>query len=136
MNPTIFILITFLFLAISCQSNQMQEKNHESKTTFILKEDQQILKGKITRKQFINKGNRKVKGVYDYYFEWGNHRRFIKTVKGAGGMTKDELTPFLNKKVEVVILLTEGSWDTDPTLDFPVQSRGGEYVIVYEVNYE
>lgn len=127
------ILITILFLPISCQSNRLKEKSSEPKTSVILEEEQKILKGKITKKQFINKGNRKVKGVYDYFFEWGSHRKFIKTVKGAGGMTKDELTPFLNQKVEVVILLTEGSWDTDPTLDFPVQSRGGKYVIIYKI---
>lgn len=128
MYKYIFIILFFCF--ISCQANK--QKSH-STNDIILKENQEILLGKITRKQFINKGGRKPKGVYDYYFKWNGNNRFIKTVKGAGGMTKDELEPYLNKKVEVVAVLREGSWDSDPTLDFPVQSRGGEYVIIYEI---
>lgn len=131
MKQIIFIIT--LFILNSCQLNQLNQNSNSSTTNIKLKENQQILKGKITRKQFTNKGGRKVTDVYDYFFEWGNNRRFVKTVKGAGGMTKEELTPFLKQKVEVVILLTEGSWDTDPTLDFPVQSRGGEYAIIYKI---
>lgn len=131
MYKHIFILL--IFCTISCQINKPENNSSIDKKSINLKENQEILSGKITRKQFTNKGGRKPKGIYDYYFKWKEEKRFIKTVKGAGGMTKDQLEPYLNKNVEVIITLREGSWDTDPTSDFPVQSRGGKYVIIYEI---
>ncbi len=98
-----------------------------------LAEQEIILKGKIAKKQFINKGGRKVDGVFDLFFDTGAKRYFIKTFKASGGLTKEELKPFYGKKVQARLILTEGSWDTDPAVDFPVQSRGGEYVIIKEI---
>ncbi len=110
------------------QAMPMIQKIHE-----LLQDSYPIVEGKIIRKQFKNKGGKEPEGVYDYYFEMKEETKFIKTVSGTGGMAKKELESYLDKKIKAKVIFNSGSLDSDPTLDYPVQSRGGDYVIIYKI---
>ncbi|MFL5730268.1 MAG: hypothetical protein ACJ75J_12350 [Cytophagaceae bacterium] len=89
-----------------------------------------LLKGQIVKKAFINKANREIKGVSDLFFETGKKNYFIKL--SGGNVSRKDLEKFLNKQVQLKVMLLNGTWDTSP--EHPeVQSRIGEYIIVLEI---
>ena len=88
----------------------------------------QVLEGKFVEIPFTNKVGRVFPEITDWYFEIGNKKLFIKTIaKKAMGV---DLNKIKGKVVKIKGKIENGLWDTD---DPEVQSRIGEYLIVYEI---
>lgn len=86
--------------------------------------------GKISKENFVSKGNKPVKGVYDYWFISGNMKYFIKEYGSA--FTKDTLNIWAGQTVQVKAIVKNGEWDTTNDSE-KQQSRVGEYLSVLAV---
>ncbi len=93
------------------------------------------LQGKIVQRSFINKRGKVIPDVFDLYLEQCDGTRiFIKTIVDSGGMTKEELLPYLNQSVTVQASPMNGELDSSPNLDYPVQSRIGGYLLIHSIS--
>ena len=88
----------------------------------------QEMTGKFVLVPFHNKIGRPIEGINDWFFETKGKRLFIKGL--AAGITNDDLKKMKGKTVKIRAELEEGLWDTD---DPNVQSRVGEYLMVFEI---
>ncbi len=88
----------------------------------------QEMTGQFVLVPFHNKIGRPIEGVKDWFFETKNKRLFIKDL--AAGITDENLKQLKGKTVKIRAQLQEGLWDTD---DPNVQSRIGEYLVVFEI---
>lgn len=86
------------------------------------------MEGTIEKKQFYNKANRKIEGVYDLFFVMGKERLFIKTRSHT--VSRDQLEPYIGKKIKVEASILEGMWDAD---DPNIQSRIGRYISIFKI---
>ncbi|HXP48925.1 MAG TPA: hypothetical protein VN922_03165, partial [Bacteroidia bacterium] len=62
-----------------------------------IKDDTVVIVGQIVKEQFVH--NKPVKGVYDYFFESGTKKYFIKTYKGK--FSKKELDAWVHYAARV-----------------------------------
>ena len=89
----------------------------------------QTYSGTIVKHNFVDKGGREHKDIFDYYLKTDKGEIFIKI--SEGNVSRDELAKHLNKEIKVKALLIHwGLWDTD---DPNVQSRVGDYFIFKEI---
>ncbi len=120
MKSKIIILLSILFI-VACSEKtikQAENKNNNGK----------IMKGKIVYINFTDKGGRVHENIGDYFFEDTENQYFIKFTKST--VSQDEIAKFKDKEIEISGEIEDGLWDTD---DPNVQSRIGEYVIIYEI---
>lgn len=72
-----------------------------------LKNDTIIMNGKIVKEEFVH--NKPVNGVYDYFFQSGDKKYFVKTYKGK--YSKDDLDKWVGQSLEVKVIISQGTWD-------------------------
>lgn len=85
-----------------------------------------VMTGKIVKEQFVH--NKPVKGVYDYFFQTGDKKYFVKTYKSK--YSKVDLDKWVGQLVKVMgVVINYGSWDDNGE----GQSRVGEYLLLVEV---
>ena len=86
--------------------------------------------GKIVRENFVSKGNSKVEGVYDYFFQTNDKKYFIKEYGSV--FTKEMLDKWIGIPVWLEAVVKNGLWDTtdDPAMQ---QSRVGEYITIFYI---
>lgn len=86
------------------------------------------VKAKLVLKKAYNKVGKEMKGEGDFYLKIGREEIFVKL--SSSMVTRDELSPLLDKKSKFKIIRSEGLWDTDNP---EVQSRIGPYVSIVEL---
>ncbi len=86
------------------------------------------VKAEVVQEQFTNKGGRDIDGVYDYFLKYENKKMFIKFMDSD--ITFEQIEPFIGKKATFEISERQGLWDTN---DPEVQSRVGEYVVIWKI---
>lgn len=91
-------------------------------------QDTTIFTAKIIKEQFINKGNRKIEGVYDYFMIINGVRYFIKFKNS--NLSPSYIDELLNKSLMYKIVLNYGTWDADDNMS---QTRIGKYVNIIGV---
>ncbi len=113
------MLIALLGFGIS--SNAFAKKGTQGDTA--------VMMGKVVKEAFSHgKDNKPIEGVYDYFFQSGDKKYFIKTYKAKFG--KDELEKWVGQSVQAkVIFMARGNWDDNGQ----GQSRVGEYIIVLSI---
>ena len=116
----IVTIILFVLLLANCKTKQVNITNKVQ-----VNQKFKTMKGKIVKVDFVNKGGRKIPGVFDYFFETDGEKLFIKITEGE--VSRDEIAKYLNKKVEIKGFKSGGLWDTDNP---NVQSRVGDYVVI------
>ncbi|HWY98712.1 MAG TPA: hypothetical protein VNY36_06485 [Bacteroidia bacterium] len=85
-----------------------------------------IISGKIVKEQFVH--GKTVEGVYDYFFQAGDKKYFIKTYKSK--YTKDQLDKLVGQPIQVnVTVVPNGAWDDNGE----GESRIGEYIMVLDL---
>lgn len=121
-------LILSVLVVVSCfNPNKKQIQKEDSMTTH------QILNGQIVKKEFINKAG-KPSGFYEYYLRCSIQDYFIKFCES--NVTKKDidalnLGEFDGVSVEAEIL--DGTWDICPNDPQEMQSRIGQYVVIYKI---
>lgn len=85
-------------------------------------------KGIFTKEPFVNKGDRIIVGVYDYFFNTQGIKYFIRLNNST--IKKEEIDKVLNKEVKVSFFISEGLWDAD---DSNYQSRIGKYIRIANI---
>ncbi len=85
-------------------------------------------KAKVIAQAFTNKAGREYPDIVEYFLEFGGRRHFIKFSESR--ITPEQLKPYAGKTILFDGELVEGLWDTD---DPNVQSRVGEYLVVYKL---
>ncbi len=88
----------------------------------------EIMKGKIIKINFINKGGREIPGAFDYFFETDNEKYFIKI--SEGNVKRDKIAKYYEKNIEIEGYKSNGLWDTD---DPKVQSRVGDFIVINKI---
>lgn len=88
----------------------------------------EIFEGKLIEKSFVNKVGVENPDSKELYFEYQDHSFFIKIQEGT--VRKKELLPYVDSTIRVRGEFKKGSWDSD---DPKVQSRIGEYIVIYEL---
>jgi len=113
------------------KTNKLKEKKHSNLNVIPSSSNKaipKIYKGKVLKVNFINKAGRKIDGVFDYFFEIENKKYFIKF--SEGNVKREQLENFYNWNIQVEAVITAGLWDTN---DHNVQSRFGEFIILYKI---
>ncbi len=87
------------------------------------------MRGKFIKEEFVNKGGRKLDGVFDYFFVIQGIKYFVKI--RAGSVKKDEIDRYLGQTVKADVTFLQGLWDAD---DDSYQSRYGKYVTVQKIS--
>lgn len=87
-----------------------------------------IITGKVLEVPFINKGGRLIEGAESLFLQVEKQRYFIKIQ--AGKIARQDLKKLLGQTITIEGEIAEGLWDSD---DPTVQSRIGEYVIIFKV---
>jgi hypothetical protein len=95
-----------------------------------LDNDTLILKGKIIKNTFKNKANREYKNITELYIKTEKETYFIKFRDGK--VLRKDLEKYVDKDVQLKVILREGTWDTSAG-DPPAQSRIGKYLVVLEI---
>jgi hypothetical protein len=95
-----------------------------------LTNDTLILKGKIIKNTFKNKANREYKNITELYLKTEKETYFIKFRDGK--VLRKDLEKYVNKDVQLKVILREGTWDTSAG-DPEAQSRIGKYLVVLEI---
>jgi len=93
------------------------------------KEDTLILKGRLVEVPFVNKGGRKF-NFSELFFKTAEEQYFIKLRDGK--VLRKDLEKYLDKNIQLKVILREGTWDTSAG-DPPAQSRIGKYLVVLEI---
>lgn len=119
----VFLVSGLLYLSVGCsaKSNVMSEPIPHTTDTV-------ESTGVIYKEAFVNKGGRKIDGVYTWYFKTGDKSYFIKSCEG--NTTSPKFVECHGKKVKVTASFRKGLWDVcdgNPN----VQSRVGEYVAIF-----
>lgn len=87
------------------------------------KNDTVVMMGKMVKEQFVH--NKPIEGVYDYFFQSGDKKYFIKTYKTK--FSKAELDKWVGQSVEIKgVIMKNGTWDDNGE----GQSRVGEYMVL------
>ena len=107
----------------TCNSSQKSIKESESVDIKL-----KTYEGKIVKVQFIDKGGRVHEDIFSYYFETENEKLFIKIQEGK--VHRDKIAKYYNKFIRIKGYKSTGLWDTD---DPNVQSRVGDYIVIYKV---
>jgi hypothetical protein len=113
MKKILFLMIVFAVVS----GNAFSQKT--------VKNDTILMIGKVVKEQFVH--GKVVEGVYDYFFQSGDKKYFIKEYGSA--FTKEMLDKWLGESVWLEAIVKNGTWDTtdDPKMQ---QSRGGEYITI------
>jgi hypothetical protein len=120
---TLFLSLVIAACGTTKQSNMNKTPNQDTNT----------LTGQIVKEEFSDKGGRS-SGVYEYYLRCSVQDYFIKFCEST--VTKKEidalkLGEFDTIKVEAKII--DGNWDICPNDPDLMQSRVGEYVVIYKI---
>ncbi|HSY77775.1 MAG TPA: hypothetical protein VK890_12995 [Bacteroidia bacterium] len=84
------------------------------------------ISGKIVKEQFAH--GKAVEGVYDYFFQSGDKKYFIKTYKSK--YSKDQLDKLVGQPIQVnVTVVPNGTWDDNGE----GESRVGEYIMLQDL---
>lgn len=128
---------TITVLLFSCVSkpvlNSMDTKNETEKNS---SEAKQIISCPIVEKEFMRK-NGQLSGYTEYYLERSIQDYFIKFCESS--VSKEELELALEKQdgmiktLKLEIELREGEWDICPDDPAEMQSRIGEYAVIYRI---
>lgn len=94
--------------------------------------DSLLLKGKIEKKEFVDKAGRIHPDVYDLFFKTTDATYFIKINESK--ISKQELEDHLNMEVELQAIMLNGAWDTNPDGSWEVQSRMGKYILILKIS--
>lgn len=122
-----FILILLsVFLMLSCfnpntKAIQQDTSNH------------QILTGQIVKKTHVNKAG-KTFYYYDLYLRCSVQDYFIKFCESD--VTQDEIDSFSGLRADAITVeaeIRDGNWDICPGDEGEIQSRIGEYVVIYKI---
>jgi len=113
--------ILILFSLVSFKSIYSQKQK------FVYGEEL-ILKGKIKEIPFVNKIGKEQPKFKELYFKFKGGQYFIKFTTQS--VKKEEIKKYINKTIKIRGSLMKGFWDTDNP---EVQSRVGEYIIIYEI---
>lgn len=123
--PLIFLFSLVLIPFISCttgkNSNSDKQNMENTEKTF-------WTDGKIIKQNFVNKIGVENPDIYDLYLELNDTLYFIKSTEKS--VTTKILENYIDKKTSCKIEKEYGLWDTDNP---NVQSRVGNYVIIYEI---
>jgi hypothetical protein len=127
-KQTILVLI-FLFnlvLLFSCSSTSKSKISTSNK----MENSENVIKvnGKIIKQNFTNKIGKENPEIWDLYLVYNDTIFFIKHSENS--VKREELVNFIDKNIECTVEKSFGLWDTD---DPEVQSRVGNYVIIYEI---
>lgn len=121
-------LVFFLSVILSCStSNTKQLQKHNSMTTH------QTLNGQIVKKEFVNKAG-KSSGFYEYYLRCSIQDYFIKFCESD--ITKKDIDALNLGEFDTITVDAEiinGDWDICPNDPQEMQSRIGNYVVIYDV---
>ncbi|MGP8215453.1 MAG: hypothetical protein ACLQQ4_07815 [Bacteroidia bacterium] len=112
------ILVFAAFIGMIIMSNNA----YGQKT---VKSDTALMIGKILKEPFVH--NKPVEGVYDYFFQAGDKKYFVKTYKAK--YSKGDLDKWVGQYVEVKIIVKQGTWDDNGE----GQSRTGEYILLFSI---
>ncbi|MFI5203379.1 MAG: hypothetical protein ACHQF2_02695 [Flavobacteriales bacterium] len=89
--------------------------------------------GIIYKEAFVNKGGRKIEGVFTWYFKTGDKSYFIKSCEG--NTTTPRFVQCNGMQVKVSLSYKRGLWDVcDGNKN--AQSRFGDYVAIYSLEVE
>ena len=114
---TIVMLAAFSCTALLSKTSTAQKT---------IKNDTVMMMGKIVKEQFEH--NKPVPGVYDYFFQSGEKKYFIKTYKCK--FSKEDLDKWAGQSVEIKgFIMKNGTWDDNGE----GQSRGGEFMLLEEI---
>lgn len=85
-----------------------------------------ILRGKIIKKEFVNKKGKKIPSTFDFFLKVGEEEFFIKVCEGK--IPAGELLKLEEKILSFRLVMRKGEWDR--CTDDPAQSRIGNYAII------
>lgn len=119
-----FILVLFsifIFLFSNCESD-------DNKNYVTMNDSTEVLKGKIIKVNFVDKGGFVHDDIFSYFFKNETGQIFIKIQEG--NVSGETIESHFNKEIKVRAIKKNGLWDTD---DPNVQSRVGEYIVFLEI---
>lgn len=116
-----FLIILPLFFGCSSTKNSA-ETNDFSDSNY------KIVDAKVISEQFVNKGGKEIKGVFDCFLEYEGKSMFIKFMDSK--VSFEEIEPLIGKTATFKISELEGLWDTN---DNNIQSRIGKYVVIWSI---
>jgi len=112
--------IIILFLLIGCKNTSKTNKNINSKTTTY----------QLIEKEFTHKGG-KFTEYKELYLSCSIQDYFIKICES--NVTSEQLTPYMNKSIQVEIEIKDGFLDHCDEIPEYAQSRTGTYVIIKKI---
>jgi len=119
------LIICIIGFLSSCDVN----KESSTKTT-MEPDDGKKVNAEVIREPFINQGGRVIEDVFDYFLKYEAKKWFIKFMDSS--VNQSEIEPLVGKKATFLLSERQGLWDTD---DPNVQSRIGDYVVIWNVEY-
>jgi len=134
MRISILNILLFITL-ISCNTKKTITPGAlktEDKKNYNLKSNAKpyIYNCQLIEKEFVNKGG-KVTGIKELYLRCSVQDYFIKLCES--NVSKKELTPYINKGINVEIEIKDGLWDHCSDNIAEVQSRMGEYIVIKSI---
>lgn len=134
----LILLLAALSTLSLCKKNVVSMGKQEKQSSFN-SDSTQIISGLIVQKPFVNKAG-KASDFKEMYFRLSVQDYFIKFCESK--ITKADLQAHLDslpesgllgdKAVSLEIEIKNGEWDNCEE-EYPVQSRVGDYVVVYRI---
>lgn len=118
-------VLSFVFVLVNAKSNSVIQTSNQSNI------DTLFMDGVLIKKQFVNKGGRAIKDVFDLYLVNENIETFVK-VSGGNYKTKD-LEKYLGKQMLYAVEMRDGNWDTQDG-NHEMQSRIGKYCVILKIS--
>lgn len=118
-------VLSFVFLMVNAKSNLVVKTSKQSAI------DTLFMDAVLVKKQFVNKGGKEIKEVFDLYLVNEDIETFVK-ISGGNYKTKD-LEKFIGKKMFYAVEIRNGNWDSQDG-DYEIQSRIGKYCVILKVS--
>lgn len=127
MNKFIYFII--ILISFSCHS---QEETVVNKQNGLSKENAtpNVYNCRLIEKDFVNKIGAS-SGIKELYLRCSIQDYYIKLCES--NITKEDLLPYLKKGISVKGEVKEGLWDDCNQGSEPLQSRVGNYIVIYSI---
>ena len=140
MKTNLILTLLLAFFVTACYNTRkhgtLQSEPNVKTADQTTGEGNVIFTAPVVKKQFVKKNNQPT-DFYEYYLQRSIQDYFIKFCESK--ITRKDLEAYLEKQDDLIQTITveaeirEGLWDRCPGDEHEVQSRMGNYVVIYRI---